>query len=129
MTRGQADWIVVIVALFGGGIGVLLAILAQKIAAGVAGFLIGGYLATWLLQLLGFELSPWAWVWFIVGGIIGLILVLSLLESALIVLTSIIGAALIVAVLNLDAAFTSVLFLALLAVGMVIQTRILSEKS
>lgn len=129
MTRGQADWIVVIVALFGGGIGVLLAILAQKMAAGVAGFLIGGYLATWLLQLLGFELSPWAWVWFIVGGIIGLILVLSLLESALIVLTSIIGAALIVAVLNLDAAFTSVLFLALLAIGMIIQTRILSEKS
>ncbi|MBN1221355.1 MAG: DUF4203 domain-containing protein [Anaerolineae bacterium] len=129
LTHGQADWVVLVVALFVGGLGALLALLAQKIAVGVAGFLLGGYLATWLLQLLGFEPGQWVWILFIIGGIIGLILALSLLEMALIALTALIGASLIVRALQLSPALTGVLFLALLVVGVVVQAKMLAEKS
>lgn len=129
LTGGQADWIVLIVALFVGGLGALLAVLAQKIATAAAGFLLGGYLTTWLWQLLGFELNEWAWLLFIIGGIISLILVLSLLEVALIALSSIIGASLIVGALDLNPAIIGLVFLVLLGVGIVLQAKMLSKKS
>jgi hypothetical protein len=126
---GQPDWVILITALVAGGIGALLAILAQKVAAGVAGFLLGGYIATWLLQLFELNLNQWTWLFFIIGGILGIILVLSLLELALIVLSSLAGATLIVQATHFSPLVTGLLFLALLVVGIVIQARTLPEES
>jgi hypothetical protein len=126
---GQPDWVVLITALVVGGIGVLLAILVQRLAAGIAGFLLGGYLAVWLLQLFELNLNQWAWLFFIIGGIIGIILALSLFELALIVLSSLAGATLITQAIHLSPLITSLLFLALLVVGIVIQARMLPEES
>jgi hypothetical protein len=126
---GQPDWVVLITALVVGGIGVLLAILVQRLAAGIAGFLLGGYLAVWLLQLFELNLNQWAWLFFIIGGIIGIILALSLFELALIVLSSLAGATLIVQAIHFSPLITSLLFLALLVVGIFIQARMLPEES
>jgi hypothetical protein len=125
---GQPDWAILITALVAGGIGALLAILVQKVAAGVAGFLLGGYIAVWLLQLFELNLNQWAWLFFIIGGIIGIILVLSLLELALIVLSSLAGAMLIVQATPFSPLITGLLFLSLLVVGIVIQARMLPEE-
>jgi hypothetical protein len=126
---GQPDWVILITALVAGGIGALLAILVQKVAAGIAGFLLGGYIAVWLLQLFELNLNQWAWLFFIVGGIIGIILALSLLELALIVLSSLAGATLIVQAIPFSSLVAGLLFLALLIVGIVIQARMLPEES
>jgi hypothetical protein len=129
LTNGQADWLVLIVALLGGVIGAVLAIWLQKIAAGIAGFLLGGYLALWLAEILNFGPNMWIWLIFIVGGIVGIILVLSLLEVALIGVTAIIGAALMVQVFDLTQTVNIVLFIALTIVGIVIQTKTLTKDS
>jgi hypothetical protein len=129
LTSGQSDWVVLVVALVAGGIGAILAIVLQKIAAGVAGFVLGGYSATWLLNFLELGLEQWAWLFFIVGGIVGVILALSLLEAALIVISALAGAILIVQATNFGPLATGLLFLGLLVVGIVIQANMLSEKS
>lgn len=129
LTNGQAGWLVLIVALLGGVIGAVLAIWLQKIAVGIAGFLLGGYLAVWLAEILNFGPNMWTWLIFIAGGIIGVILVLSLLEVALIGVTALIGAALIVQVFSLSLTVASVLFIALVIVGIVIQTKTLARDS
>jgi hypothetical protein len=56
------------------------------------------------------------------------ILALSLLEYALIGISALIGAALIVQALNLNDVITAVLFVSLLIVGIVIQGKMLAEK-
>ena len=129
LTNGQAGWLVLMVALLGGVIGAVLAIWLQKIAAGIAGFLLGGYLAVWLAEILNFGPNMWTWLIFIVGGIIGIILVLSLIEVALIGVTALIGAALMVQVFNLTLTIAGVLFIALVIVGIVIQTKTLAKDS
>ena len=63
------------------------------------------------------------------GGIIGVILVLSLFEVALIGVSALIGASLVVQALNLSPAVAGLLFVILLIVGIVIQAKTLSEKS
>jgi hypothetical protein len=129
LTNGQAGWLVLMVALLGGVIGAVLAIWLQKIAAGIAGFLLGGYLAVWLAEILNFGPNMWTWLIFIVGGIIGIILVLSLIEVALIGVTALIGAALMVQVFNLTLAVAGILFIALVIVGIIIQTKTLTRDS
>ena len=129
LTDGQANWLVIMVAVLGGLIGAVLAIWLQKIAAGIAGFLLGGYLALWLAEILNFGPNMWTWLIFIAGGIVGVILVLSLLEVALIGVSALIGAALIVQVFALSPTVASVLFIALTIVGIVIQTKTLARDS
>jgi hypothetical protein len=129
LTDGQTDWLVLLVALLGGVIGAVLAIWLQKIAVAIAGLFLGGYLAVWLAEILGFSPTMWTWLIFIVGGIAGAILVLSLLEVALIGVTTLVGAALLVQVFPLSLAAATILFMALVIVGIVIQTQSLSRDS
>jgi len=126
LTDGQATWLIMIVAVLGGIIGAVLAIWLQKIAAGIAGFLLGGYLALWLAEILNVGPNMWTWLIFIAGGMVGVILVLSLLEVALIGITALIGAALMVQVFSLSLTVASVLFIALVIVGIIIQTKTLA---
>jgi hypothetical protein len=85
--------------------GVLLAIFVQKMAVGVAGFLVGAWLAADFLGLAvahgphALSASPWSpWTIFLVllAGILVAILALRLFSFALIVLSSLAGAGLIV---------------------------------
>jgi hypothetical protein len=73
------------VGLVFGFIGALLALFLQKIAIAVAGFLAGGKLAMALVTAFIAEGARYPGVTFIVGGIIGAILLLSLFDWALIV--------------------------------------------
>ena len=83
--------LVLAIALLAGLIGALLSVFLQKLAIALAGFAAAGYLCAILLTRL--KLESFAWVGFILGGIVGAVLLLTIFEWALIVLSSLIGAA------------------------------------
>jgi hypothetical protein len=98
----QSDLVTLILALVLGIGGALLAIFLQKLAVGLGGFVAGGYLAAVLgAPFLGGSGAtyPGAWLCFIVGGILGAILMMVFFNWALIILSSLQGAAMIVRVL------------------------------
>jgi len=122
--QGQPDWVILIIALVVGLVGALLAVFIQKIAVIIAGFLIGGYGLIWLLlQLLNLDFNQWIWLIFFVGGIIGAILVASLFEAALIVLSTLAGTLLIIQVFTFSDLVKAILFIVLITIGIVTQVQ------
>lgn len=117
------DWVGVTVGLVIGLLAALLAIAVQRFAIGLAGFMVGGYIALQILPALNLE-GGWATVLaFIIGGVIGIIMVGMFLGWALISLSSLAGAALIVNALNLDSGLDILIFIILVLVGVIFQAR------
>jgi hypothetical protein len=89
------------------------------LAIGVAGFVAGGYILNSMMQILGLD---WTfWLTFLIGGVIGAILVTMLFDPALIVLSSLLGASLLVNLLSLDRWLMFAVFLILSGVGILVQ--------
>ena len=108
-------------ALVLGFAGALLALFLQKIAIGIAGFVAGGKLALAIAAAFIGDAAAYYWLTFIVGGLIGAILLLILFDWALIFLSSIVGAYLIQAVISLPPTGTTILFIVLVIVGVLVQ--------
>ncbi len=125
----ESLWIMLVFAVLAGVVGVVLAIFLQKLAVGIAGFLMGAYAFTWLTQNFIPGLAYLDWLWFIIGGVIGGLLVTALFDVALIGLSAFVGAAMIVLAAPLNQIFSLVLFIVLLVVGIGIQSRSLSEEN
>src|SRR2546421_11613704 len=83
------------VAIVLGLIGALLALFLQKVAIAVFGFLAGGKLAGAIAAAFFVHHAEYSTIVFVVGGLIGAILLLTLFDWALIVVSSLIGAHLI----------------------------------
>lgn len=116
----------ILVGVLAGIFGVVLAIFLQKVAVGLAGFLVGGYLA---LELVGGSFNPSSvtaveLIAFFVGGAISAVLALWLFETALILLSSLAGAALVTETLHLEPARWFLAFFVLLVLGVAVQTGI-----
>src|SRR5438874_2478241 len=109
------------IAIVFGFIGALLALFLQKIAIAVAGFLAGGKLAMALVAAFIAEGARYPGITFIVGGIIGAILLLSLFDWALIVMSAVVGAYLIGHTVTLPPTGATLFFVGLAAVGMIVQ--------
>jgi hypothetical protein len=113
--------------IIGIGIGLLAALLAvfvQRFAINLAGFMVGGYIALQLLPMLNIEGGWWAtMLTFIIGGVVGVILVGLFLDWALISLSSLAGAALVMDALNLSGGLGMVTFIILIVIGIVFQGR------
>lgn len=119
----------IIVGLIIGVIFALLAIFLQAVVIGIAGFLTGGYVLTVLATMLGLDVTgATTWIVYIIGGIIGLILVSFLFDWALITLSSLAGASLIVQSLLPQRATGGLMFLILFIVGILIQGSILRRE-
>jgi hypothetical protein len=110
-----------VLAVGAGLVGALLAIFAQKIAVGAAGALFGGYATLWLLEHYGVDLGNWEWVPLVAGALLAAVLALLVLETALVVLSSILGASLVVGASKLDSLPAVVLFAVLVIVGVSVQ--------
>jgi hypothetical protein len=119
--EGQSDLVTLLVAVGVGLAGAILSVFLQRAVVAIAGFLAGGYLVYTLLLSLAYE--PWAWLGFLAGGIIGAVLVLVLFHWALILLSSLVGATVIVENLTLDPTISTVAFIGLCALGIFIQAR------
>jgi hypothetical protein len=121
---GQSQTVQLIIALVIGGLGAVLAIMVQKIAIGLVGFIAGAYLVNLLIPTFSIALGSFLWVAVIVGGIIGALLATTMFDWALIFLSSAIGASVIVNHLILPQSFHLVILAALLLLGLVIQAKI-----
>ena len=131
--QGTADETVVIFSLIVGLVSAVMAIALRKIALGAAGFLVGGYLLMTGLAVSGQEhqvalavgsggqqLAPW--LAFLVGGLLGAVLMNALFVWTLIVLSSMSGAALICESLRLGTQTISIIFTILVFIGVLAQS-------
>jgi hypothetical protein len=109
------------VALVLGIIGALLALFLQKIAIAVLGFLAGGKLAGAIAAAFFVQYAQHSTVVFVIGGIVGAILLLVLFDWALIVVSSLIGAHLIQSAIVLPASGSTIVFIGLVVLGILVQ--------
>jgi hypothetical protein len=119
----KQEWVRILAALGAGLIGAILGILIQRLAFAIGGFFAGGYLALVLAARLHAGGNPH--IWTLVGGIIGAIAAAILMDWAIIVLSSLAGAAAILAPFQtkLDDRMLPVAFLVLAVIGLVFQGR------
>jgi len=118
---GQPPWIVTLIALGAGLLGAVIAIVWQWVAVGVAGFMAGGYVAINILPAIRVATDGFPWLLFLVGGIVGVVLLLALFDWALITLSSLFGATMIVQAIPLDPLISMLLFGGLVLAGIMIQ--------
>jgi hypothetical protein len=126
--QGRPDWLILIVAFGTGIIGALLALFLQRAAILVAGFFSGGHIAITLLSISGWQLSLPSWVPFIIGGIIGAVLLYSLFDWALVFLSSLSGAGLIVQSFPLTPQTQGLVFIGLVVLGVFIQAGLMKKE-
>jgi hypothetical protein len=125
----ESEWALLAIGLTVGVLGAVLAVFVQGLAVGLAGFLAGGFILTTLSNLIEFSQVMPAWLLFLIGGILGAIMVRVLFDWALILLSSLAGAGLIVNALDAKQWLGALLFLALFVIGMIIQAGTLRKKS
>jgi hypothetical protein len=118
----QPPWLILLAAVLLGLAGIVVAVFLQTAAVGLAGFLMGGYALTWLGQQFSLDLSQWNWLIFVIGGVMGVLLAIYLFDAALIILSALAGATLIVQALSLDPLVTVILFVVLVVLGILVQT-------
>jgi hypothetical protein len=118
-----------LLALGAGIAGLLLALLVQKVAVVVGGFLLGLAVLSRLLPAVGIDLGPWQPVAVVVGAVLVAVLALALFALALTLLTAGAGAALVVEGAQVHGALGSMLLLVLWALGAVVQMKQLRAKS
>src|SRR5216110_2145385 len=109
------------IALLLGIIGALLALFLQKIAIAVLGFLAGGKLAGAIAAAFFVHYAQYSTFIFVIGGLIGAVLLLVLFDWALIVVSALIGAHLIQSAIVLPQSGLTIVFIALTIIGIVIQ--------
>jgi len=119
----QPFWILWAAALVCGVIGAVLALFFQHLAVAIGGFIAGGILALQLVPILGHAANgPIV----LIGGIIGTVALVLLFDWALVVLSSMVGAAFVVgAIVGGQFPYAPWLFLAVAAAGVVFQSRLL----
>lgn len=123
------DWLAIVIGLIIGVIFALLAIFLQAVVIWIAGFLTGGYVLTALAAMLGIDVSGvTTWIVYIIGGILGVILVSLLFDWALITLSSLAGSSLIVQSFSPGGATGGLLFIILFLAGVLIQGSILRRE-
>ena len=115
------QWMMLLVALGCGVIGALLAILLQKLAIAIAGFIAGGRIAWALAAAFFVEHAHYRGLTFVIGGILGAFLLLALFDWVLILLSSIEGAHLIGNGITLPEKGALILFIALAVIGVIVQ--------
>ena len=125
---GLPDWQSLIITIAAGLIGILLAIFFQKVAIILVGFYTGGYLVVSLFSTLNMAPSPaLPWAPFIIGGILGAVLLYLLFDWTLIVLSSLAGAAFIAQTVQISAVPATILFAVLFLAGAIIQGSMLKK--
>jgi len=126
---GMPQWSISLVAVLAGIAGALLALFFQRLAIVVAGFVGGGYVLMNALNLSGWQAPPLSWLLFVIGGIIGALLLYFLFDWTLIFLSSVVGASLMIRAIPMNPAITGVLFLGLFITGFLIQAKMMGRRN
>jgi hypothetical protein len=121
LMQDPPPWLSLAISIVLGLLGALLAFLLQKLAIGIAGFLVGGRIAIAVAAAFVVSHTQYQGIVFVIGGIIGAILLLALFDWALIIFSSIEGARLIASSVNLPSTGTTILILGLAIFGIIVQ--------
>jgi len=115
----QPQWFALVAGLALGVILAMLAMAMQYIAIGLAGFLGGAYLSVQILTILPIADSTQLQNWVpLIGGALGALLCMVVFEPALIVLSSLLGAAVLAQLAPIDSTLQAILMLLLALAGM-----------
>lgn len=120
---------VLLICLGAGFLGALLALVVQRVAIAVAGFLASGYIILGLASMAGLVQTQYDWLVFLVGGILGTLLVITVFEWALIILSSLTGAVLLVTTAGIASLNAYLVVLVATLVGILVQAGALTEES
>jgi hypothetical protein len=121
LVHEPSSLLALVIALVFGVLGALLALFLQKVAIAVLGFLAGGKLACAIAAAFFVHYAQYSTIIFIAGGIIGAILLLAVFDWALIVVSSLIGAHLIQSAVVLPPTGSTILFIGLAVIGVLVQ--------
>ncbi len=113
-----------LIALGVGVLGAALTLLVQKVALSVVGFVAGGYLALSVLRILNTDLGGWSWALIVAFGMLGILLVLRVFDWALILLSSLSGAMIIVQTVNLEGMVGLIVVGGIFILGVLVQSAI-----
>jgi hypothetical protein len=129
----ESEMVHLAIGLVAGVIGAVFALLLQRIAVALAGFISGGYILISLFDVLGWAVKgqylPANWILFLIGGLIGAVLVALLFDWALILLSSLAGASLIVQTFEFTEWAQIFLFVFILVVGVGLQLATLRKEN
>ncbi len=112
------EWLTLVVGLVVGIAFAILAMFLKTFAIGLAGFFLGGAIISGFASALGMDGN---WIIYIIGGVIGIILVGVLFDWALISLSAFAGASLLTQAFNITGAQSGLVFFVLLIIGVAIQ--------
>jgi hypothetical protein len=115
---GRPEWVTLLVGIVIGGIGALLAVALQYVAAAVVGFVAGSYASAPLALLLAGHGASGVTL---LGGIAGAVLMVVLFDWTLIVLSALAGARAVLVPLGLEGTLAIIAWLVLAALGVAFQ--------
>lgn len=121
----RPQWVLLSVALGAGLLGALLAVFTERIAFALAGFYAGSYLALILADAWGADGN--SMVVFVVGGVVGSVFAVLIMDWAIIVLSCLVGSGAIVQGLDLGQPTGSLVFVGLVIAGVVLQARLMTR--
>jgi hypothetical protein len=117
----QPEWLILLIALGVGLLGAIASIFLQRVLVGIAGFLAAGYFASAAAVSLSNGRSQISLIAFAVGGILGAILTMAMLDPALILLSTLSGATAICQNVPMQSSARSILFVVLVVLGIIVQ--------
>jgi hypothetical protein len=123
----QSDGLVLTIALAFGLIGAVLAQSLQRVAVAIAGFIAGAYVLNTLFAFIPGSATINVWLIYGIGGVVGAVLAAFLFDWALIFLSSLSGAALIVDHLQFNSAALVYLYFFLVLLGVIMQAALLAK--
>ena len=124
LISGLSEPAILLISIIAGIVGAFLAIMLEGLAILIAGFLAGGFLMTKLAVSIGFSVSLDPSVIYIIGGIIGVLLVAAIFSWAIIILSSLLGAEILIPLLHISGSNYWLVFLGLVVAGIVVQAGI-----
>jgi hypothetical protein len=117
----QPAWLVWLVAIAAGLIGAILAMLFQRVGFALAGFYAGAYIA---LAVAGrFAPGAMGLATLLIGGFAGAVVAALVMDWAIIALSCLVGAALVVPFFGLGDTASLIAYVGLVALGMVVQAQ------
>ena len=123
---GEPFWVVILVAMAAGLLGVVLAIVMHRVAFALAGFFGAFYLVLVLTQSMSADLSMGL---SLAAGVLGAIAAALLMDRAIMVISSLVGAGAVVVGLSLEETLEgTVLFVVLAAAGLLFQSLVFRRR-
>ena len=121
----QPQWLLLLVALGAGLLGAILAMFVERIAFALSCFYAGSYLALIVAKSLGAQGN--SMVLFVIGGVLGAVVAVLIMDWAIIVLSSLVGAGAIVEALHFTLPLSAIVFVALVVGGALLQGRLMNR--